>query len=137
MHLLIAHADLHSEETGMDSKIMILGLGSVGRSLMNILLTERLFPPENILATDCSDASLEYFLSVGGKKENFMQYEMNSTNYKRVFDHLHEGDRVLGRQRVAVERRERPMYAEHGRNPYSDVQVGGSLVYAELLQFFH
>ncbi len=76
----------------MKSKIMILGLGSVGRSLLNILLAEKLFPAGNILATDCSEDSLEYFISAGGKKENFLKYEMNSTNYKRVFDHLSEGD---------------------------------------------
>jgi homospermidine synthase len=79
----------------MESKIMILGLGSVGRSLLNLLLAEKVFPAEKILVTDYSEDSLEYFISAGGKKENFIKYEMNSTNYKRVFDLLEEGDFLL------------------------------------------
>ena len=79
----------------MSKKIMILGLGSVGRSLLNLLLGEKLFSPEDIMITDYSEDSLNYFISAGGKKENFFQYEMNSTNYKRVFDHLNEGDFLL------------------------------------------
>ncbi len=79
----------------MSAKIMILGLGCVGRSLLNLLLGEKLFSPEDIMITDCSEDASDYFVSAGGKEENFINFEMNSTNYKRIFDFLNEGDFLL------------------------------------------
>ena len=79
----------------MSAKIMILGLGSVGRSLLKLLLDDKLFPPEDIMITDISDDAMKYFISSGGKKENFFQYGMNSTNYKKVFEHLKAGDFLI------------------------------------------
>ncbi|MBQ9549855.1 MAG: hypothetical protein IJU87_03495, partial [Lachnospiraceae bacterium] len=76
----------------MSAKIMILGLGSVGRSLLKILLNEEVFVIDDVMVTDSSDDALSFFLSVGGKKDNFYRDEINSTSYKKVFDRIGEGD---------------------------------------------
>ena len=79
----------------MSAKIMILGLGSVGRSLLKILLNEEVFVIDDVMVTDSSDDALSFFLSVGGKKDNFYRDEINSTSYKKVFDRIGEGDFLI------------------------------------------
>ena len=79
----------------MSAKIMILALGSVGRSLLKILLNEEVFVIDDVMVTDSSDDALSFFLSVGGKKDNFYRDEINSTSYKKVFDRIGEGDFLI------------------------------------------
>ena len=74
---------------------MFLGMGVVGQSLLNIILKEKIFDLEDIFAADLSRESLDYFVELGGKKENTILFEMNSKTYMGIFEYLNRGDYFL------------------------------------------
>ena len=67
------------------SKITILGLGAVSRSLVNLLIREKAFSFDDIRVADMSEEAYSYFSSIGGKKENFINVRFDSKNYLDIF----------------------------------------------------
>lgn len=78
-----------------DPKLMILGMGMVGRSLLHILLENRMFSLDDILVTDKSRKAFNYFRDLGGRKENFIHSEVDSKCYREVLDRLESGDYLI------------------------------------------
>ena len=79
----------------MTSKIMFLGLGVVPQSLIDIILKEKLFVPDNMVVMDKSEKALDFFRSRGGKEENIICQAIGKDNYTEVFDYLKSGDILL------------------------------------------
>jgi len=79
----------------MTSKIMFLGLGVVPQSLIDIVLKEKLFVPEDMIVIDKSQKALDFFRSRGGKEENIIRRTIDKDNYMEIFDHLKSGDILL------------------------------------------
>lgn len=79
----------------MTPKIMFLGLGVVAQSLMDIILKEKLFVPEDMMVIDKSKKALDFFRSRGGKEENIIRRIIDKDNYMEIFDHLKRGDILL------------------------------------------
>ena len=79
----------------MNKKIMFLGLGVVGQSLMELLLENHVFSIEDMFVVDFDENAFEFYLERGGKKDNCLQLEMDSTNYMQVFANLSVGDFLL------------------------------------------
>lgn len=75
-----------------DSKITILGLGAVSRSLINLLIREKAFSFDDIRVADMSEEAYSYFSSIGGKKENFINVRFDSKNYLDIFADMKKGD---------------------------------------------
>mgnify|MGYP002624330831 FL=1 len=79
----------------MHTKITIIGLGLVGRSLLNMLIGEGAFLPDDISVMDMSRDACEYFKSIGGKSENFLQRNLDSRNYQEIFKAVKKGDYLI------------------------------------------
>lgn len=81
--------------TNMTSKIMFLGLGVVPQSLIDILLKEKMFDPDDMIVIDKNEKMLDFFRSRGGKEENIHRMIINHDNYQEIFQHLNRGDFLL------------------------------------------
>ena len=73
-------------------KLLILGLGLVGNSLLSLVLHERLFRMDNILAVDASEDAFGLFDELHGNPENRIFLHVDRSNYRTVFDRLVPGD---------------------------------------------
>lgn len=79
----------------MMPKIMFLGLGVVPQSLIDILLKEKMFDPDDMIVIDKNEKMLDFFRSRGGKEENIHRMIINRDNYQEIFHHLNRGDFLL------------------------------------------
>ena len=79
----------------MMPKIMFLGLGVVPQSLIDILLKEKMFDPDDMIVIDKNEKMLDFFRSRGGKEENIHRMIINHDNYQEIFQHLNRGDFLL------------------------------------------
>ena len=75
-----------------ESKLMIFGFGGVGKSLLNLIMQENLFSLDNILVVDRTRKAMKYYEEKGGKRENCLLFEMDSSCYRELLDKLSEGD---------------------------------------------
>lgn len=76
-------------------KLVLLGLGLVGHSLIKILLESDLFLCDDIKVIDMSSEAFEYYNSFGGKKENFIQLKIERNNYHEIFSTMKSGDFLI------------------------------------------
>ena len=61
---------MNIQRTPSSKKLLILGLGLVGNSLLSLVLHERLFRMDNILAVDASEDAFGLFDELHGNPEN-------------------------------------------------------------------
>ncbi len=73
----------------------ILGLGLVSRSLINLLLQNKVCAIDDIRAADMDDEAFSYYSSLGGKKENFLKLCIDSRNYRQIFTGMKKGDYLI------------------------------------------
>lgn len=79
----------------MNCKVMFLGLGVVGQSLMCLLLENNVFSIEDFYVLDLDEKAFEFYLSKGGRRDNCLSFEVDSSNYLMIFDKMSEGDFLL------------------------------------------
>ncbi len=77
------------------AKIMLFGFGGVAKSLLDIILEEKLFAIDNIFISDKTRRAFHYFEKKGGRKENCFLFYMDSKCYKEMLDLLSEGDFLI------------------------------------------
>ena len=76
-------------------KLMLLGLGLVGRSLLNLLTEEHFFSIEDVRVVDMNQKAFDYFKSLGGTEENFRCLNLDSTCYQALFEDIGKGDYLI------------------------------------------
>lgn len=76
-------------------KIYILGLGSVGKSFLKILIKEGEFDPNIFYCVDANDQVKDVFKALGGKPNHFKHLEVNENNYLTLLKELEPGDYLL------------------------------------------
>ena len=77
------------------SRLTILGLGLVSRSLINLLLQNNVCTLDDIQLVDMDDEAFSYFRSLGGKTENFLKICLDSKNYRVIFNGMKKGDYLI------------------------------------------
>ncbi len=77
------------------SRLTILGLGLVSRSLINLLLSEKAYTIDDIRVVDKDAEAFSCYSSLGGKKENFINLSMDSKNYHEIFTGMKKGDYLI------------------------------------------
>lgn len=77
------------------SKLMILGLGLVGKSLLNMLIGEGLFSIREILVADMDREAFDHFSSLGGTETGFICLDLDSKSYKEIFAHIGKDDYLI------------------------------------------
>lgn len=76
-------------------RVMFLGMGAVGRSLLGLLMREKLFPTQSIYVADKNETALEFYISNGGSEENTILIRTDSATYFPVLERLDKGDYLL------------------------------------------
>ena len=76
-------------------KLMILGMGLVGNSLLSLLIQEQLFGTEDILIVDQSSSNFALYEAMGGSPANRIEICINGQNYADLLDHLDAGDLLI------------------------------------------
>ena len=76
-------------------KLMILGMGLVGNSLLSLLVQEQLFGTEDILVVDQSSSNFALYEAMGGSPANRIEICINGQNYADLLDHLDAGDLLI------------------------------------------
>ena len=77
------------------AKLMILGMGLVGNSLLSLLVKEQLFRTEDILVADHNSNNFAQYEAMGGLSSNRIVISINKQNYPDLLDHLNSGDLLL------------------------------------------
>lgn len=77
------------------SKLTLLGLGLVGRSLLKLLIGENYFRIDDIRVVEMDEGSFGYFESLGGKRENFLCLKLDSKCYSEIFGPMKKGDYLI------------------------------------------
>ncbi len=78
-----------------NKKLMILGMGLVGNSLLSLLVREQLFRAEDILVVDQSSSTFTQYDAIGGLPANRIVTCINGRNYTDLLDHLNSGDFLI------------------------------------------
>lgn len=76
-------------------KLLLMGLGQVGTSLLNLLLKENEFKIDDIFILDKDESVFDKFIKFGGNRNNCIQLFITSSNYLSIFDNVQENDFVV------------------------------------------
>ena len=76
-------------------KLMLLGMGLVGNSLLSLLVQEQLFRTEDILAVDQNGSNFAQYEAMGGSPANCIVMSINSRNYLDLLGRLNSGDFLI------------------------------------------
>lgn len=76
-------------------KVMILGMGLVGNSLLSLLVKEQLFRIDDIWVVDQNEGQFAQYDALGGPSANRIVTDINSQNYTGLLDCLNPGDVLI------------------------------------------
>lgn len=76
----------------MIQRLFILGLGQVGKSLLDIVLSENLFTTQNIRIIDKDPGTFKAYTDRGGSIQNCIPMYVKSDNYREVLRYCTDGD---------------------------------------------
>ena len=73
-------------EINLQDKVLLVGLGAVGKSFLEILKEQGLFNPELFYCVDCNEEALNVFIQAGGYEEHFILKKIEKNNYLSLLD---------------------------------------------------
>ena len=73
-------------------KLFIMGLGSVGKSFLNLVLKEKLFDIKDIYIIDRDSKSFSFYTERGGDIKNCHNIDVNSLTRFEIFEMINEDD---------------------------------------------
>ncbi len=76
-------------------KFVLMGLGQVGTSLLNLILKEKLFDIDNIYIIDKDKTVFNKFINFGGNINNCIELFIESSNYLEIFKYTNENDFIM------------------------------------------
>ncbi len=76
-------------------KLLIMGLGQVGTSFLNLILKEKEFDISNIFILDKDKSVFSKFVDFGGNINNCIEMFIESSNYLELFNYINENDYIL------------------------------------------
>ena len=76
-------------------KFVLMGLGQVGTSLLNLVLKEKLFDIDNIYIIDKDKSVFNKFINFGGDINNCIELFIESSNYLEIFKYADENDFIM------------------------------------------
>ena len=76
-------------------RIFLLGLGSVGQSLLRIFKENGLFDPDTFFVIDCDRSKKELFIQNGGRGDHFIACMVNDENCLKLLTLLTPGDTFI------------------------------------------
>ena len=76
-------------------KFVLMGLGQVGTSLLNLVLKEKLFDIDNIYIIDKDKSVFDKFINFGGDINNCIELFIESSNYLEIFKYADENDFIM------------------------------------------
>ena len=79
-----------------DGKILIIGYGSVGQSILPIILRHLVVEPKNITVLERDDHRALFLRRHAGSGVNYVRQEIKPSNYKKeLAKYVGEGDMII------------------------------------------